>query len=61
MSCKGVSSALKKLDGVKEVSTDKKKHTATIVFDDDKVSLAQIRKALQDKGRPMGDRVEYLQ
>ncbi|MBW1645252.1 MAG: cation transporter [Deltaproteobacteria bacterium] len=60
MSCKRASSALKKIDGVKEVATDKKRHALTIVYDDEKVTLEQIREALKKSGRPMGDKVEYL-
>ncbi len=43
-------SALKKIDGVKAVATDLDKNQATIDYDDSKVQVAQLEKAVTDAG-----------
>ncbi|HEU4719272.1 MAG TPA: cation transporter [Bacteroidia bacterium] len=45
---KTVSSAITELDGVKEADVDPATGMAEVVFDDEKVSEAQIRKAVNE-------------
>lgn len=41
---------LKKLPGVKTVTTDKKKGTAVVAYDDSKAKVADLEKAVEDSG-----------
>ena len=45
-----VSSALKKVAGVKQVTTDYKKHTVKIIFNDDKVNSEKLKKTIEKAG-----------
>lgn len=47
-----IKTAIKRLDGVKSVDVDFDKKTATVVFDDEKVTEAAIANASRDAGFP---------
>ncbi|NIA18886.1 MAG: hypothetical protein GWP07_00375 [Xanthomonadaceae bacterium] len=61
MSCRRVSSALEKVDGITDVTMDKNKHTGEVTFDDEKVTIKVIKKTLMDISQPMLDEVQYLE
>lgn len=54
MSCSHCENAVKKaagaLPGVESVSVDLRGKSVTVVFDNEKVSLAQIEEAIEDQG-----------
>jgi periplasmic mercuric ion binding protein len=47
-----IKTAIKRLDGVKSVDVDFDKKTATVVFDDEKVTESTIANASRDAGFP---------
>jgi mercuric ion binding protein len=55
-----VSSALKKVDGVKDVKIDTKRATATIVYDDAKTNVDALSKVLEDKGFPPKGKPRFM-
>lgn len=54
MSCSHCEKTVKKsagaLDGVTEVTVDLKKKTVTVTYEDTKVSVADIKKAIEEQG-----------
>jgi copper chaperone CopZ len=55
-----VSSALKKVDGVKDVKINMDKATATIVYDDEKTDAKALAKVLKDRGFPPEGKPKFL-
>ncbi|HOD34994.1 MAG TPA: cation transporter [Syntrophales bacterium] len=55
-----MSSALKKMDGVKDVRINMEKATATIVYDDTKTAVEAMAQVLKDRGFPPKGNPTYL-
>jgi copper chaperone CopZ len=55
-----VSSALKKVDGVKDVKISMEKAVATIVYDDEKTDANALAEVLKDRGFPPKGKPKFL-
>ena len=55
-----VGTILKGMSGVSKVDTDVEKHTATVTFDSEKITVEEIKKALADGGFPVEGEPAFL-
>ena len=55
-----VGTILSNINGVLEIDTDPKNHTATVTFNQKKTSIEAIKKALSDGGFPVEGEPQIL-